>query len=140
MSFKRVIGDISGAVVRAGLILVGLAAIAVVSLVILGALSGSKVPPAPERSIRTGSYEVAAGAFFGCDTLERFKSVLALGSDKLAMQKLLAREILASHCKTWSNGDNLYIDDYAVWSHAIRVRMRGDPDFWWTSEVAVSRR
>lgn len=77
-----------------------------------------------------------AGAWFGCDTKERFDKIISF--DKAAFRKAALSAIAAGNCTVFRAGQTVYLGDVPIFGGLIQLRREGETEEYWTNREAIS--
>jgi len=77
-----------------------------------------------------------AGAWFGCDTKDRFDKIMSY--DKTAFRKAAVSAIEAGNCTVFRTGQTVYLADVPIFGGLIQLRREGETEEYWTNREAIS--
>lgn len=94
---------------------------------------------APSQTNPTGEKRISGENWFGCTDREYFSKLVdyAVQDDQQAFSQALATGVVAGVCTTFTNGENVFITDTAVFSGLVKVRRRGEITEYWTNLEAI---
>jgi hypothetical protein len=99
--------------------------------------SSSVVPQTPATT--PGRMAVQPGQWFGFrdrDLFDRASKIAAQG-DKTAWAKVMSQAAASGDLVQLKPGEEVYLEDTAMMSGAVKVRRKGETSGWWTNYEAV---
>jgi hypothetical protein len=74
--------------------------------------------------------------FVGCKSRETFARAMRMGQQNDT--KAIAQMVIEKECRVIERGQALEVED-VTWSGLVQVRLRGNPQAWWTAIELVER-
>ncbi len=91
--------------------------------------------PAPN-----GTHVVSRNSQPGCVSREVYEQLtkIAVQGDSEAFTRALGGSIITGQCLIFKRGDEVFLDDTAIFSGLVRLRPRGQIRAYWTAAEAIS--
>jgi hypothetical protein len=108
-------------------------------------VSASPAPVAaqPKTSDRgvPGLRKIKKPSSYGCKDKEYYSKIMGyvVDEDKVAFEKELRRGISTGRCTVFSVGEEVFLNDTAIFSGVVQVRRKGDTDGYWVAIEAIQQ-
>jgi hypothetical protein len=93
----------------------------------------------PIQSKDPDAYHISGDSWFGCSDREYFHQLVEyiVDQDDQALEQALTDGILYGECTLFSNGEQVYLKETAIFSGLVKIRRQGETQEFWTFAEAV---
>jgi len=94
-----------------------------------------------KTEVSKGSDRIIGSEFPGCASREYFDKLISMSSqgDKEAFSKLLSVGLLNGNCILLKPGSKIFVEDTALLSGIVKVRIKGKLKSYWTNMEALNK-